>query len=222
MARSCSACRWNYDAVEIRADGAVHLASVLFAVVGGVVVVSLAFAMAPPLTAFGASVYAVCLVATLTLSALYNMWPVGPRKWLLRRFDHAGIFLLIAGTYTPFAVHMGVTGLRFLVGLWVAAAAGILLKIAFAGRYDRIAVLIYLMVGWSGLALYGLMPASLGERTTALIVAGGLVYSFGVVFHLWERLRFQNAIWHGFVLAGAACHYAAVLVSIFSVSSVAA
>lgn len=205
---------WHYDAVEIRADGAVHVLGCCLAIVGAVVVVGLAFMLGPAASAVGAVIYALCLIATLLLSALYNMWPVSPRKWVLRRFDHAGIFLLIAGTYTPFAIHMGMSGRHFLYGLWAAAVAGMVLKIVFAGRFDRLAVILYLAVGWSGLALFEMMPDSLGMAATVLILIGGFVYSLGVIFHLWEKLRFQNVIWHAFVLAGAACHYAAVIVSI--------
>ncbi|HET7411663.1 MAG TPA: hemolysin III family protein, partial [Pararhizobium sp.] len=205
---------WNYDPQELRADGLVHVISVTFAAIGAAAVVVLALRAAPSML-FGVGVYAICLVVTLTISALYNMWPVGPRKWLLRRLDHAGIFLLIAGTYTPFALQFDAFGRNFMIGVWCFATLGMLYKIALPGRFDKFAVLVYLGLGWSGLFLFRQMTLDLAPLAVTLILFGGLVYSSGVVFHLKGSLRFQNAIWHAFVLAGAACHYAAVLVTIF-------
>jgi hemolysin III len=91
------------------------------------------------------------------------------------------------------------------------AIVGIVLKLSFPGRFDRIAIGLYLALGWSGVMVYDTLVAALPGLTLALIAAGGLLYSAGVVFHVWERLRFQNAIWHVFVLLGATCHYTAVL-----------
>ncbi len=209
---------WNYDRAELRADGVVHVAGVALAVAGALAVVAVALWKGGAATVVGAGVYGLSLVATLTLSALYNMWPVGPRKWLLRRFDHAGIFLLIAGTYTPFALRMGAEGEAFLPWMWGLAAVGIALKLALAGRFDRVAAFVYLALGWSGLLLAGAMVRFLSPATLALIVAGGAAYSVGVVFHLWDRLRFQNAIWHALVLLGAATHYGAVMISVLAAS----
>jgi len=85
------------------------------------------------------------------------------------------------------------------------------LKLGWPGRFDRLAVGIYLAMGWSGLMLYDAVVKALPTMALWFVVAGGALYSLGVIFHAWRRLRFQNAIWHGFVLAGAACHYTAVL-----------
>ena len=98
-----------------------------------------------------------------------------------------------------------------MVGVWCAAIGGIVLKLRYPGRFDRLSVGIYLAMGWSGVMLYGPVVKALPALALGFILAGGLLYSFGVIFHAWRRLRFQNAIWHGFVLAGAACHYTAVL-----------
>ena len=209
---------WNYDEAEIRADGLIHLAGVSLAFVGAWVVIGVALSRTGTTTALGAGVYAISLIATLTLSALYNMWPVGPRKWLLRRFDHAGIYLLIAGTYTPFMLRMGALGRDFLIGVWCTALLGVALKLLFVGRFHRLATLSYLLLGWSGLALSGAIARTLPSWSLGLILLGGLVYSVGVVFHLSERLRFQNAIWHGCVLAGAATHYVAVMISLLALA----
>jgi hemolysin III len=97
------------------------------------------------------------------------------------------------------------------------AAAGIALKCFFPGRYDRLAILLYLAMGWSGVFVAEPVAARIPFASTLLIVIGGIIYSLGVIFHVWEKLRFQNAIWHGFVVAAAAVHYSAVL-TCFSLS----
>ena len=91
------------------------------------------------------------------------------------------------------------------------AILGIVLKLARPGRYDRLAVGLFLAMGWSGMMLYDAVVQALPTMALAFLIAGGVLYSLGVVFHAWRRLRFQNAIWHCFVLLGAACHYTAVL-----------
>ena len=98
-----------------------------------------------------------------------------------------------------------------LIGVWCLAIVGIVIKLALPGRYDRLAVGLYLAMGWSGIMLYDAVVKALPSMALWFIVAGGILYSFGVIFHAWQRLRFQNAIWHGFVLSGAACHYTAIL-----------
>lgn len=158
------------------------------------------------------AVYALCLLTMLMFSAAYNLWPVSPRKWLLRRFDQSAIYLLIAASYTPFIAQLNdslVTSL--LIGIWSSAIVGIAMRLLFPGRFDILSIVLYVVMGWSGIIAYDKANASIPASILAFIAAGGVLYSVGVVFHLWERLRFQNAIWHGFVLLGAACHFTAVL-----------
>jgi len=95
--------------------------------------------------------------------------------------------------------------------VWCLAIVGIVLKIALPGRYDRLATGLYLAMGWSGMMLYDAVIEKLPTLTLGFTLAGGVLYTSGVIFHAWQRLRFQNAIWHGFVLLGAACHYTAIL-----------
>lgn len=202
---------WNYDRGEIAADSTIHIVGVTLGVGGAIAMVIITFWLADIRSAIAASIYGATLISTLSMSAAYNMWPVGPRKWRLRKYDHAAIYLLIAGTYTPFAMRMGEWGVGLLVWMWSVAALGMVLKIALPGRCDRVALLLYLGLGWSGVAMFDKMLITLSPAVIWLIVFGGVTYTVGVVFHLWRSLRFQNAIWHGFVLAGAACHYCAVL-----------
>lgn len=204
---------WNYDRAELIADGIIHAVGVLSGIVAATVLVVLAAVYADPADIVGVSIYVAGLLSMLVLSATYNLWPVSPAKWLLRRFDHSAIYLLIAATYTPFilALKDSVFALTLLVCVWCVAILGIVLKLRYPGRFDRVAIGIYLAMGWSGVMLYDAVVKALPALVLGFILAGGLLYSFGVIFHAWRRLRFQNAIWHGFVLAGAACHYTAVL-----------
>jgi hemolysin III len=210
---AADAIRWNYDRAEIIADGIIHVIGVFSGVIAATVLVVLAAIYADAIDIVGVSIYVSGLLSMLVVSATYNLWPVSPVKWALRRFDHSAIYLLIAATYTPFILELkdSVFALALLVCVWCVAISGIVLKIRYPGRFDRVAVGIYLAMGWSGVMLYDSVVKALPALVLDFILAGGLLYSFGVIFHAWRRLRFQNAIWHGFVLAGAACHYTAVL-----------
>ncbi|QQN63468.1 hemolysin III family protein [Bradyrhizobium diazoefficiens] len=204
---------WNYDRAELIADGIVHAIGVLCGIIAATVLVVLAAVYADTINVVGVSIYVAGLLSMLVLSATYNLWPVSPAKWLLRRFDHSAIYLLIAATYTPFILELkdSVFALALLICVWCVAIAGIVLKLRYPGRFDRVAVGIYLAMGWSGMMLYDAVVKALPALALGFVLAGGVLYSLGVIFHAWRRLRFQNAIWHGFVLAGAACHYTAVL-----------
>ena len=149
----------------------------------------------------------------LGFSAVYNLWPISRAKLVLRRFDHSAIYVLIAGTYTPFIAQMkiGLVSVGLLISVWLVAIVGITLKLLLPGQLDRLAVVFYLLLGWSGAVFYEPVAAALPSLSLWLLAAGGILYSTGVIFHVWKNLRFQNAIWHGFVLVAACCHYSAVL-----------
>ncbi|OLP57659.1 DNA-binding protein [Rhizobium rhizosphaerae] len=208
--------KWTYDTAELIADGIVHGIGLALALVGvtALIFYTTLFGTAGQLAA--AWVYGAGLVLTLSISFLYNLYPVSRTKWLLRRVDHSSIFILIAATYTPFLQQGWDSPFLFamLIGIWLIAAFGIALKCLFPGRFDRLAILLYLAMGWSGVAAAEPLTGRLPEATLVLILIGGLIYSFGVIFHVWEKLRFQNAIWHGFVVAAAAVHYSAVVTCI--------
>jgi hemolysin III len=210
---AADAVRWNYDRAEMIADGVVHGVGVFFGLVAATVLIVLTAIYASALDIVVVSVYVAGLLTMLVLSATYNLWPVSRAKWVLRRFDHSAIYLLIAATYTPFIMEVkdSIFAMALLAGVWCVAIAGIVLKLVLPGRFDRISVGLYLAMGWSGLMLYDRVVAALPALALWLVVAGGVLYSFGVIFHAWRSLRFQNAIWHCFVLLGAACHYTAVL-----------
>jgi len=207
------AIRWNYDRVELIADGIVHAIGILSGVIAATVLIVLTAIYANPRDIVVVSIYVAGLLSMLGLSATYNLWPVSPTKWVLRRLDHSAIYVLIAATYTPFIMELSnsVFAIALLVGVWCVAIFGIALKLGWPGRFDRLSVGLYLALGWSGLMLYDSVVAGLPRMALWFVLAGGAMYSLGVIFHAWQRLRFQNVIWHCFVLSGAACHYTAVL-----------
>jgi hemolysin III len=206
------AIRWNYDRAELIADGVVHAIGICTGLVAATVLVVLTAVYASTVDIVVVSVYVAGLLSMLGLSASYNLWPVSPTKWVLRRFDHSAIYVLIAATYTPFIVELkqSIFAYALLIGVWCVAIFGIVLKLRWPGRFDRLAVGLYLALGWSGAMLYDQVVSALPAMALAFVIAGGVLYSLGVIFHSWRRLRFQNVIWHCFVLLGAGCHYTAV------------
>ncbi|MCG6114625.1 MAG: hemolysin III family protein [Mesorhizobium sp.] len=201
--------RFHLDRGELIADGIVHAVGIVLAIVAGSTLLVLAWPYAGRAEYVAALFYVASLTTVLSISCAYNLWPISPTKWLLRRFDHAAIYLLIAGTYTPFLALLDEAGFM-LVLVWGAALLGIFIKLALPGRFDRLAILFYLAVGWSGLLVADTLADTLSARTLVLVAAGGMAYTSGVVFHVWQSLKYHNALWHGFVVTGAALHLAAV------------
>jgi hemolysin III len=201
---------WNYDRTEIIADGVVHSIGVSFGFVGAISIVFAESNSAQKHELVPLLIYVAGLLAMLGLSAAYNMWPVSGAKWLLRRFDHSA---MIAGTYLA-QIKVGLTSSVLHIGIWSAAAIGVVLKLLLPGRFERLSVILYLLLGWSGVIAYDAAVSALPTSTLWLIAAGGALYSTGLIFHLWQSLRFQNAIWHAFVVLAAVCHYIAVVNSV--------
>ncbi len=206
----------QYTVSERIADGIVHVLSVAASITGVVLLFLIANGALPTKSILSLSVYAVGLVAVFLFSAAYNLTGGSPIKALLHRFDQAAIYLKIAATYTPFmAVKLaGWTGAGMLALVWSAATFGITTKLFFPNKMKRISIILYLVLGWCVVLVAVPLFGALTSRTLLLLIAGGVLYSVGVIFHLWEKLRYQNAIWHGFVLGGSACHYAAIVDSV--------
>lgn len=198
------------------ADAAVLRVSAAAALAGALALLLLVVPGQPLLPAASLMVYALGLAATFLCSAAYNLHPPGGRREILRRLDHAAIFVMVAGSYTPFAlIAIGGAGGRALFAVvWGVALLGVAVKLGLPRRFERSAVVLYLIQGWAILAMLEPLTAALSRSSLLLLLGGGLLYTLGLVFHLWRRLPYQSAVWHGFVLAGAACHYAAVLDSL--------
>jgi hemolysin III len=201
---------------ELIADGIVHGVGLVLAVSASSVLLALAAFHAASHEYLAAVFYVISLLTALSLSCAYNMVPLSRAKQVLRRFDHAAIFLLIAGTYTPFLAQMsnhGLAHIMFLV-VWGAAGLGMFLKLFLPGRFEKLAVGFYLALGWCGVAVARSFAANLPEVALWLVIAGGVAYSVGVVFYLRPNLRFSTAWWHGFVLLGVVFHLGAVMDSL--------
>jgi hemolysin III len=202
----------TYTKGEVLADTAAHVLGLLFGVAATVALLMTASQHDQFLLILGASLYGLGLLAMLTCSAAYNLWPPSPTKEMWRRFDHAAIFIMIAGSYTPFLLNRvgGETGIGLLSFVWLVAIVGAIVKLAFPRRWESLTIALYLGLGWSILFAINPLMQALSMDSLILVGVGGLIYSIGVVFHLWDRLPYQNAIWHWLVLGAAACHYVAI------------
>jgi hemolysin III len=161
-------------------------------------------------------VYAICLLTMIGCSMAYNLAENSKRKSLLRRFDHAAIFLMIAGTYTPFTTlrFEGAWALWMTVAVWSIAALGIAGKLFLPHLSKKLWLVLYLALGWMVLAAIGPLTQGVPLAAIVLLAVGGALYTIGVPFYVWEKLPYRRAIWHGFVMAAAGAHYAAVLTGV--------
>jgi hemolysin III len=198
---------------EWRVDAMVHIVGLILGLAASVVLVMVALPREASTVLVSVAVYGAGLLAMLGCSALYNIGGDGPRKAVWRRLDHAAIFVMIAGTYTPFlAIAIGgAWGTGLLVFVWTVAAAGVVLKLLHPGWRETLSIAAYLLLGWTILVAIDRLIAAVSLPALILLAAGGILYSIGVLFCQWDRLPYQKAIWHGFVLTAATCHYFAIL-----------
>ena len=206
----------HYSRAERIADTVLHIIGVIAALVAVPVMVTLSAVWYGDASTVGAAViYGAGLIAMLTLSACYHMARDGRAKQILRRLDHAAIYVMIAGTYTPLAVLLGGDAApSILAGIWGAALVGVAFKMVSARRWEGITLTLYLAMGWAIVVFGGPILDGVSNATFRLIAAGGMLYTVGVVFLYWTRLRFHNAIWHAFVLIATFLIYAAILLEI--------
>jgi hemolysin III len=194
-----------------------HGLGALLSLLGATVLVVLAARSGDASRLAGALAFGVTLVLLYTASALYHGVAHPPAKQWLKVLDHCAIYLLIAGSYTPFALIglRGHGGGLLLATVWALAVSGVVFKGFFTGRFKRVSTALYLAMGW--LALVAIKPlwAALPGPTLAWLFAGGLAYTAGTAFYL-SRRPYAHAVWHGFVLAGSVCHYVAVTQQVLS------
>ena len=160
-----------------------------------------------------AMVFGTTALAMFTTSVIYH-WERSPeRKQTLRKLDHSAIYLLIAGTYTPFTLvaMQGAWGWSLFGVIWTLAVLGVVAKTTVGFRYPRLSTLLYLGMGWLVVIAIKPMRENLDAAELAWIIAGGLLYTGGVPFYIWKSKRYTHAVWHLFVLGGVACHFVAVL-----------
>ncbi|EEY39868.1 hypothetical protein VII_003638 [Vibrio mimicus MB451] len=167
---------------------------------------------ADALTITSMSIYGGSMIALFLASTLYHAIPYQRAKRWLKTFDHCAIYLLIAGSYTPFLLVSLRTPLAvgLMIVIWSIALIGILMKIAFVYRFKKLSLVTYLTMGWLSLIVIYQLAIHLDVGGLTLLAAGGLIYSLGVIFYVAKRIPYNHAIWHAFVLAGCACHFLAI------------
>jgi len=202
-----------FDAAEELANGLTHGFGLLLGIAGLVLVVVFAALRGTVWHVVGGSIFGATLVLLYASSTLYHSLRPGRAKRLFGIFDHAAIFLLIAGTYTPFMLGplRGPWGWTLFGMIWALAICGVLLEAITKGRARRLQLALYLGMGW--LIVVALKPLvdNVSPGGLALLGAGGAAYTLGVIFYVWKRLRYHHAIWHLFVIAGSVCHVLAIL-----------
>jgi len=203
----------SYSPGEEIANSLTHALGIVASIAGLVVLVTFAAQYGDRLHVLGAAIFGLTLILLYTTSTLYHGITIQRLKPLLRALDHSAIFLLIAGTYTPFMLGnlRGPWGWWLLALIWGLGLGGIVLRLFLRGRRHGLVVAIYLAMGWIVLVAIKPMLAHVETGGLLLLAGGGIAYTGGVVFYRWKRLPYNHAIWHGFVLLGSALHYFAVL-----------
>jgi len=195
-----------------------HLAGAGFAIVGLVFLILKSVQSRDPIKIFSFLIYGISLILLYTSSTLYHAVSAKTNTGTLRRvfktFDHVSIFLLIAGTYTPFALVTisGKLGWTIFIIIWAIAIGGIIFKSIFINRFPVLSTTIYIVMGW--LIVFVIKPLALNIARGGLILIGlgGIFYTSGVVFYAFQRMKYNHLIWHFFVLAGSIAHYFAILI----------
>ena len=203
----------EYSDIEERANAITHGLGVVLGVVGLILLLIRAFDyQADMLTVASMAVYGSSIILLFLASTLYHSITTEKTKRLLKTLDHCAIYLLIAGSYTPFLL----VGLRtplamgLMAVIWGIALVGIIMKIAFVYRFKRLSLFIYLAMGWLSLIVVYQLAMNINIGGLVLLAVGGVIYSLGVIFYVAKRIPYNHAIWHLFVLAGCACHFFAI------------
>jgi hemolysin III len=193
-----------------------HGAGVVASLAGGGALLTLAALSGDARRIVGAGVFVAALVLLYTASTLYHAIRHDAAKARLKVLDHCAIFVLIAGTYTPFTLVSlrGGWGWGLFATIWLLAVAGIVFKLYYTGRFKRTSTLIYLAMGWLVVVAAGPLSESVATATLVWLVLGGLAYSAGTIFYVSDRVPYAHGIWHAFVLLGSVCHFVAVLLEI--------
>lgn len=203
----------QYTRGEEIANSITHGIGTVLSVLGAVVLLVRASTSGTIAHLVSVSVYGMCLMVLHLASTLYHGLTAPRAKHVFRFLDHCSIYLLIAGTYTPFMVLSlrGPWGWTMLVIIWVLAILGILYQKFFLGRYKKLSVVGYLAMGWLVVFAARQVWLRVPHGALAWVAAGGALYTLGILFYGWKRLPYHHAIWHLFVIAGSTCHYFAIL-----------
>jgi hemolysin III len=203
----------EYSVAEEVLHAASHGIGVLLSVAGLSWMLYVSLGTGDPWRIVASIIYGASLISLFLASTLYHAWPLSPRKHLLKLLDHCAIYLLIAGTYTPFvlvAMRTG-TGWWLFGAIWALATAGILTKLWLRNRYPKLSLVSYLVMGWLVVVAAPQVADAIGTTAMIWLVAGGISYTVGAVFYMATRLPFNHAVWHIFVVAGSVCHFLAIV-----------
>ncbi len=194
-------------------NGITHGIGTALAIAGLTVLVALAAINGDSWRVVSFSIYGSTLVLLYLASTLYHSIQIPKVKRILQVLDHAAIYLLIAGSYTPFLLvsMRGRLGWTLFGVVWGLALLGIALRTIFVGRFEKLAVVGYVLMGWLVVVAFKEMQIAIPSGGVALIIAGGITYTLGVIFYAWRKLPYNHAIWHLFVLGGSVCHFLAML-----------
>lgn len=203
----------RYSFADELASSVIHGIGIVLSIAGLAILVAFAALHGNALTVVACAVFGTSLVLLYTASTLYHSIPVATAKPALRALDHIAIYVLIAGTYTPFTLIAlpGAWGWGLFVAVWTLALAGSALELGLLKRYHKLAVLLYVGMGWIGIIAFEPLSQYLQTGGMLLLLGGGAAYTLGVPFYLWRRLPYHHALWHVFVLAGSVLHFLAVL-----------
>jgi len=198
------------------ANALTHGIGAVAALVGSAVLITLAATYGDGWQLASAIVFGVTLLLLYTSSTLYHAIQYPPVKRRLQVVDHCAIYLLIAGTYTPFTLIglRGPWGWGLFIAIWTLAVAGVIFKLFYTGRFDLLSTIIYIAMGWLVIIAIKPMWQSHDGFTLAWLLAGGLFYTLGTFFYHRESIPYSHAIWHLFVLAGSVCHFVSVAAQI--------
>jgi hemolysin III len=211
----------SYSVREEIAHSAIHGLGVLLSIAGLVALLLIAGRTGDPVSVVACGVYGLTLIFLYLVSTLYHSIPSLHAKRVLRVIDHSAIYLLIAGTYTPFTLISlrGGWGWTLFGLIWGLALLGIALKIAAIGRFRWLSMVLYLGMGWLALVALGPLLRAISAGGMWLLFLGGISYTLGTVFYGWRRVPYHHAVWHAFVLAGSILHFFAVLLYVVPVKS---
>ena len=203
----------TYSVREEIVHSAIHGLGIALSIAGLIALVLTARRTGDPWDVVASAVYGVTLILLYLASTLYHSIPHARVKRVLRVIDHSAIYLLIAGTYTPFTLVSlrGPWGWTLFGLIWGLAILGIALKVAAMGRFRGLSLALYLGMGWLALVALRPLTAALAQGGLILLVLGGIAYTSGVLFYVWRRLPYHHAFWHAFVLAGSVLHFFAIL-----------
>jgi len=193
-----------------------HGIGVVLGIIGLPILIAFALAHSNTLGIASVCIYSFSFLLVFTCSTIFHLSQKPSLRKVFKICDHISIYFLIAGTYTPFLVmYMNNTfGNTLLCILWGLTFAGIFFKIRFTGRFEIVSIIIYILMGWMMVAGGHKFFDSLPHQVVVFICAGGIIYTIGSVFYIWDRYKYTHAVWHTFVIAGAACHYAAVWLAV--------